>query len=174
MKKISNVLSDIFIRYFLVFLLGFGNLYVFYIIFTPLTSQVIYFLLTLFGETIIKDGIFYFNNFDFKIIGACVAGAAYYLLFVLVMISGAIKWKKRIMMLLFGFISLFLLNVLRIFVLVHLYWSVYFSFIHWWLWHVFSILLVVGIWFLMVKIFKIKSVPFVTDFKYILKLSKKS
>ncbi|MDD4563693.1 MAG: hypothetical protein PHF09_02355, partial [Candidatus Nanoarchaeia archaeon] len=39
-----------------------------------------------------------------------------------------------------------------------------FIFAHWFLWNVMSTLFVVGIWFFMVKIYKIKSYPFLTDF----------
>ncbi len=163
----NRVLIDIFVRYILVFIFGLGNLFIFYFLLTPITINAIYFILGLFGNVVLESGVFYFNGFDFNLIEACVAASAYYLLFVLIMIVKDLNWKKRVFMILSGFGMLFILNIVRILVLVGMYWSVYFDAVHWWLWHVFSILFVVGIWFLLIKLFNVKSTPFWDDFKFI-------
>ena len=161
-----------FVRYFVVFIVGLGDLFLLTLFLSPATVGVVYWILKMFGEVIFESGVFYFNGFDFEIIGACIATSAYYLLFLLVMITQKIELKKRLLMLGCGFLSLFLLNVSRILIMISLYWSSVFADVHWWLWHIFSIIFVVGIWFLMVKIFRIKSTPFWDDFQSILELKR--
>ena len=70
-------------------------------------------------------------------------------------------------MLLFTFLSLLVLNILRIFFLslVFVLGASLFDITHELFWYLGSTIFVVGIWFAGVKIFKVKEIPFYSDLK---------
>ena len=169
-----------FSRYIIIVLLGLFNLFVFYFIFTPLTIYPVYWILNVFfnasiipsSKTIILDGV------SIYLIGACIAGAAYYLLTIL-NLSTPMPIKKRMQSIIFLFITFLILNILRIVVFSVLYLSGYSSFnlAHEITWYFGSTILLVIVWFLSIYIFKIKAIPIYTDVKNIIKdfyYSKKS
>lgn len=172
-KQKNNNLVYLFLRYLLIVLLGLGNLFIFYKIFTPLTIYPVYFLLSLFSSAMLLDKIIIFNGSVIQLIPACIAGAAYYLLVILILSTPNIKTSKRIIVILFSILSLLILNILRIFFLALLTNSVYFDSVHMIFWYALSTIFVVGIWMLAVKIFNIASVPVYSDLKYLLKLIRK-
>ena len=176
MKKRDNSLLDIISRYAALILIGILGLKIFYFIFTFLTIYPTYFLLRFFFKASVIYNFIFVNNLPIEIIGACVAGSAYYLLLILNLSTREIKIKKRIEMLLFSFALFLAINVLRIFFLSILYVNEvsFFDIAHRLLWYAGSIFFVVGIWFLSVKIFKIKETPFCSDLFYLLKLEKNS
>lgn len=165
---------NLFLRYFLIIALAFPNLYLFYLIFTPLTIYPLYFLFNLFFQATLSGNTFLIGNFSIQIINACIAGSAYYLLFILNLSIPNIKLKKRIKMLLFAFSFLLIINILRIFflfvILSFLGYS-YFAFTHKVFWYVLNILFVIAIWFAEVKFLKIKQIPFYSDLKFLYKKS---
>jgi exosortase/archaeosortase family protein len=115
------------------------------------------------------------NSIPIEIIEACVAGSAYYLMLILNLSIPNIKIKKRLLLLLFSFSLFFVVNIIRIIVSSSILVSgaTWFDFAHRLFWYVGSIVFVVGIWFLSVKLFKIKEIPFYTDIKYLFSLAKK-
>ncbi len=169
--------KNIFFRYFLIILVALPNLFLFYFIFTPLTIYPLLFLFNLFFENVLLlNNTFYFTgNYFIEIIGACVAGSAYYLLFILNVSVPKINFKKRLKMILFSFTFLLILNIIRIFILGSMYLSdsIYFDITHKIFWYLGTTLFVVLIWFLEVKIFKIKEVPFYSDVRFLIKKFKK-
>ncbi len=165
-----NKIVDIIIRYALIVIAGLGNLYIFYKIFTPLTIKTIALIL---NAQIIQNTIL-FNSIVIEIIPACVAGSAYYLLFILNFSIPNIKIKTRIKILFFTFLSLFALNIARIILLTLLTNSNLFNAIHLIFWYVLSTIFIIAIWILTIHLFKIKSIPFYTDFKYIHRLITKN
>ena len=72
-------------------------------------------------------------------------------------------------MLLFSFALLLILNIMRIFTLSLILGSSSFGLIHKIFWYLGATIFVVLIWFLEVKIFKIKEIPFYSDFKFLIK-----
>jgi exosortase/archaeosortase family protein len=164
---------DLIIRYLIIVLVAIPNLYLFYAIFTPLTLYPIYFILNLFFDVTLEGISLILNGFQIHIIEACVAGAAYYLLFALNMSVPGIKIKKRATMIGFSFLSLLILNILRILILmlVLFYGASFFDITHKFFWYFLSTLLVVLIWFAEVKLFKIKQIPVYTDMMYLYKKS---
>jgi len=176
MKKRENSLSDLGLRYFILLVIGIIGTPFFYFAFTFLTVNSVYFLLNLFSNpsSLISNTIM-LQNVPIEIIGACVAGSAYYLLLILNLSIPNIALKKRLLIILFSFSILLLINVLRIFALSLLYVSQcpLFDITHKLLWYGGSIIFVVGIWFLSVKIFKIKEIPFYSDIKFLSKDLKK-
>jgi exosortase/archaeosortase family protein len=178
-RKIKNTkfkfsaLFEIFIRYIILASLSIYNLWIFYFIFTPLTVYASYFLLHLVYSQIslVNNLILISGNFPIELIGACVAGSAYYLLLILNLSIPKIKILDRAKLILFSFLSFFIINVLRIFILSMIYVNgvSWFDTAHILLWYLGSIVFVVGIWFAGVKILKIKGIPFYSDLKYLFK-----
>jgi len=173
MDKTLKQFIDISIRYLILILIALPNIYIFYLIFTPLTVYSVYFLLNLFFDCTVTSNVITVSGVPIEIIKACVAGSAYYLLLIFNLSTPKIKFKKRINMIFISFASLLLLNILRIFFLSILFISssIWFDFTHKLFWYLLSIVFVVGIWFAEVKAFKIKEIPFYSDILFLYKKS---
>jgi len=173
MNKIKRRFLDVFARYFILILVAMPNLYLFYLMFTPLTFYPVYFLLNLFFGASLIGGVILSGQIPIELINACIAGSAYYLLLILNLSIPNIKIRKRIKMVLFAFAFLLVINILRIFLLSTLLinGSVFFDLTHKIFWYLFSMLFVVGIWLFEIKIFKIKEIPVYSDLKFLWKNS---
>ena len=168
--KQDDKLFSIFVRYFFIIVLGVGNLFVFYKIFSPLTIYGLGFVLGFFRNVDIIGNIVYFGLDSIEIIPSCVAGAAYYFLFSLVMACRMeIKTRFKAIGALIG--SFFLFNMIRLIVLSFLIGGASFEVVHWISWHLMSTLVVVALWIFAIKIFKIEAIPVWDDFKYLFSLS---
>lgn len=179
MKKIKKRLLEIYniiIRYFILILVGIPNLWIFYFIFTPLTVYSVFFLTKLFFDVSLlsKDIILINNEIPIEFVKACIAGSAYYLLLILNLSIPKIKFNKRIKMILFVFSFFLIINVARIFLLTLVFMKGYsfFEEIHLFFWYFLSIAFVIVIWFIEVKIFKIREIPVYSDLKFIFSKSK--
>jgi exosortase/archaeosortase family protein len=175
MKKTSNQFLDFLIRYGLLIIVAIPNFWLFYLIFTPLTVGVTNFFLNMFyGTVLLENSIKITADLSIEIIEACVAGSAYYLLFILNLSLRKLDLKKRVKMILSSFIALFLVNTLRIiiFSVLAVEKVSWFDFAHKLFWYIGSIVLVILIWFAEVKFFKIKQIPFVEDIKFLYKKRK--
>lgn len=163
--------KDFLARYIIQILVAIPNLWIFYFVFTPITIYPLYFLFDLFFDAYLVENVITVGDIPVEIIPACVAGAAYYLLLILNLATPKIEIKKRIKMIFFAFASLLIINILRMFFLILLYFvdPSLFYITHKVLWYTLSIFLVVGIWFTEVNIFKIKEIPFYSDLKYLYK-----
>jgi|TARA_Y100000310_G_scaffold342368_1_gene445357 exosortase/archaeosortase family protein len=167
MKK-GKRLFNLFLRYIILIIIAIPNLYLFYLILTPLTIYPSFFLLDLFFNVAIEGSmIFVQGKGVIEIIPACVAGAAYYLLLVLNLSIPDIKPKKRLTMILYAFSILLLANILRIFILTISTSSNLFNVAHHLFWYFFSTLFVAIIWFSEVKMFKIHEIPIYSDIKFL-------
>ena len=178
MKDVTKNIFKIFTRYLVLLFASFSGLWIFYFIFTPLTVHPVYFLLGLFFDVALLSSrviLLISQNIPIEIVNACVAGSAYYLLLILNLTTPGIKVKTRTKMILFSFLSLLIVNVLRIFLLTLLVVSdsVFFDITHILFWYVLSTAFVVIIWFAEVKIFKIKEIPLYSDIKYLRSQSNK-
>ena len=165
---------NILLRYLILILVALPGLWVFYFIFTPLTIYPVYFLLGLFFDVTFLSKInILINNVPIELISACIAGSAYYLLLILNLSTPKIKLKTRIYAILLSFAAFLILNILRIFILGSLAVTgfTYFNVTHAIFWYGFSTIIVVGIWFAEVKIYKIKKIPFYSDIKFLYKKS---
>lgn len=142
------------------------SLSLFYKIFLPLTLWPVYFLLRIFYDVFITGNILSVVGIKIELINACIAGSAYYLLLVLNLTTN-MKARQRFYSIIFSFSSFLILNILRIFFLSILYIKnfVFFDITHKLFWYALSVLFVVGIWFLTVKLFKIKNIPVYSDIK---------
>ena len=174
MKKDPKKFFDIFIRYFILLLIAFPNLYFFYLIFTPLTLYPVYFLINLFFDVSLNGTSILINSqSSIDLIPACIAGSAYYLLLILNLSLPNVKNLKRIKMVVFSFLLLLVINILRIFILSLFVISDSFLFdvTHKFFWYFMSTIFIILIWFLEVKLFKIKEIPFYSDLKFLYKKS---
>ncbi len=170
-KQLEKVVG-MFSRYFFLLLLGIGNLYIFYKILTPLTIQSVGMILSLFTKTIISGNMILMKGVVIEIVPACVAGAAFYLLFLLIFSTAEVKPRKRFFALVTSVSILFFLNVIRIVFLSLIVDKTYFFVIHWLLWYIASTVFVVAVWFFIVRLYKIKSIPIYSDVKYLTSLRK--
>lgn len=172
LSKIKKQLQGLLIRYLIMILIALSSFWVFYFVFTPITVYSVYFLIMLFFDASLVGNIIFINNkIPIELIPACIAGSAYYLLFILNLSIPKIKLKKRINMILFSFASLLIINILRIFLLIIIYIKDYsfFDITHKLFWYFISIIFVIGIWFTEVRLFKIKDIPFYSDMKFLYK-----
>ncbi len=170
MKKKSKKFLDIFARYLILILIALPNLWLFYFLFTKLTIYPVYFLLSLFFDVSLTGNLITISNwFPIGIIGACVAGSAYYLLVILNLSTPNIKTKQRFIMLAWAFTVFLIVNVFRIFALslVFISGSAWFDFSHKLFWYLGSVFFILCIWFGEVRLFRIKQIPFYSDIKFL-------
>jgi exosortase/archaeosortase family protein len=156
---------NLLLRYIILALLAFNNLYLFYAILTPITVYSSYFLIKLVLPVTINNITIASNNESIMLVKACIAGSAFYLLTIL-NLTTPMPLKKRILSLLFSYLSLFILNVLRIFIVAALFFnnSTFFDVSHKLFWYLLSIIFVILIWFASAYLFQIKSIPVYSDF----------
>ncbi len=170
----KSFIYSIFIRYIILVLVALPNFWIFYFLFTPLTVYPVYILLNIFFDVILSSNVIFFANIvsPIEIVDACVAGSAYYLLLIFNLSIPNIDFSKRLKMISFAFGSFLIINILRIVILsaIFVLKPDMFDITHKLSWYLGSIILVVGIWFLEVKKFNIKEIPFYSDVKSILKL----
>lgn len=160
-------------RYLLVFVFG-VFISIFYLIFTPLTLLFLKLIFNLFFEVKVVKNFLIFNSTLIEIIPACVGGSAYYLLLALNFLTPNIKIKKRLGILLISFFSFFVFNLLRLFFLILLeFKGIETNFYHKFFWYFGSTLFVFALWILLVKLFKIKEIPVISDFTWLFSLAKK-
>jgi len=144
-----------------------------YLIMTPLTVYPVDFLLKIFVKvTLITSDVLYplLNLGDktlIEIVPACIAGSAYLGLLIL-NLTVPMGGKKRVYSITLSILILLILNILRItiFSLLYYYNIPYVDFTHKFFWYILSIVFVVGLWFLIVKTFKIKEIPVYSDIKF--------
>ena len=151
MKNKDQTLGTI-IRYLILVIVAIPGFIYLYYIFSPLTLYPVYFLLNLiYSCTSLSGNIITLKGmFLIEIIGACIAGSAYYFLLILNLSIPNIKWKKRLVMVGFAFGTFLIINILRIFLLSIMYVSEssFFDVTHKVFWYLGSTLFVVLIWFI--------------------------
>lgn len=159
-------------RYLIILLLALGNLYLFYAIFTPLTVYPSYIIIKLISQSaqLINPTTIKVLNYEILFIPACIAGSAYFLLFLL-NLTAPMPVKVRVKSLAFLVCSFLILNIFRITLFTILFVSefAYFGIFHLAFWYAGSTIFVAVLWFVNVKIFKIKSIPGFTDINNLLK-----
>ncbi len=170
-KADNNQIKSLILRYLIIILIAIPNLYLFYFILTPLTIYPIYFVLNLFTQVELIYPSILIKGHIVELISACIAGSAYYLLFILNLSIPSVKFKKRLRMILFAFSTLLAVNIFRIIFLTILFINdlTFFDFSHKIFWYFLSTIFVVLIWFSEVKIFKLKQIPVYSDLKNIYK-----
>ncbi|NCO11009.1 hypothetical protein CO038_04270 [Candidatus Pacearchaeota archaeon CG_4_9_14_0_2_um_filter_39_13] len=164
-------LSTLLIRYTVLIVLGLFNLVAFYYIFTPLTIYPAFFFISKIFEDAVLVSVsptpaVLFNGYIARIIPACIAGSAYYLLLIL-NLTTPMNAGKRAGSIFFLFASFLVLNIARITLFAALVpvGFEYFDATHEFTWYFGSTIMVVVIWFANVLIFKIREIPVYSDLK---------
>lgn len=165
----NKPLAFMLLRYLTLLILGIF-LSIFYIIFTPLTIYPVNFILNLIYTSNISGNSIILPSAIIEIVEACIAGSAYFLLLIL-NLSTPMELKKRTYSLLFIFVSLLIINIMRIIIFSILFVENFslFYLTHKFFWYVLSAFLVIVIWITNIFIFKIKKIPVYSDFSRILK-----
>jgi exosortase/archaeosortase family protein len=171
MNKETNPVLDFIFRYSSLLIVGIFSNSIFYFLFTFLTVYPVFFLLNLlFDNVVLMSNIILINQIQIEIVGSCVASSAYFLLLMLNLSTPKINISKRFGILFLTFVTFLIANVLRIVLLslILVNQSQFFDITHKLFWYSISTLFVVSIWFLTVKLFKIKEIPFYSDLKFLL------
>jgi len=156
-------------------LLCFIPLSIFYFIFTPLTIYGIYLLLLTYKPVLLGINLF-IDQYTFVFVKACIAGSAYYLLWLLALLTKDIKLMTRIKMILAGFSLIYIGNLLRVFILILIalnYNIAWFDLVHMFVWNFIISVYVAFVWIFLVSHYKIDSIPIFSDLKYLYKSIKK-
>jgi exosortase/archaeosortase family protein len=175
MERLKNILF----RYGLLALVALSGLGFFYWIFSPLTVYPVFSLFDIFFDPVFCGdcgaNTILIDNFQIEIIGSCIAGSAYLFLLILNLVTPKIKISKRLKMIGSGFLAFLIMNILRIFImgLMYIYGSSWFDFAHKFVWYIGTTVFVILVWFIQVKYFKIKGIPFYSDIKYLYSGTKK-
>jgi exosortase/archaeosortase family protein len=151
----------------------------FYVIFSPLTVFFSFLLLYLLGYSPIlnissNSIIVYGHTLDF--IPACTAASAYFLLVILILLTKNIKILTRIYMFLIGSFLILAINIIRIDILIIIlikYSKVTFETVHLLFWKMLSTIIVALIWITLTFIFKVKTIPVVSDIVHLIKIIRK-
>lgn len=177
MKRKSNSVVSILLRYIILVAVAVPNLWLFYKVFTPLTVYPVQGILSLFFDApLISGNIIILNRLiPIEIIPSCVAGSAYYLLLMLNLFTPEIEIKKRFRMVISAFAVFLVVNIIRIVALSAMAYSNFtlFDITHKLFWYVMSTLFVVGIWFYQVKHFNIQKIPLYSDLKFLYNKSRR-
>ena len=160
------------VRILIALLLFVPSVNIFYFLFSRITLWGSLPFLYLSGYSLNIEGYTLFingQNLDF--VPACVATSAYYLLSLLVLLTPGIKLKNRFYLFLSGSFLIFLMNVIRIDILLYVlveFGENWFDKIHIFFWHFVSSIYVAAVWIFLSYKFKIKSIPVYSDFKFLL------
>jgi len=166
-----NYIINLFLRYSLVLLVSINSMAILSNILTPLTFYPVLLILKLFYSVAgnFSDTLIAVSNnsiwHSISIAEACVATSAYFLLLALNLTTKDILWKKRIKIFLTGAFSLLAINILRIIILAAMVvsGSAFFDSTHFIFWHILSTIIVIAIWLFSIRIYKINSIPIVSD-----------
>lgn len=165
-KRAMGVLA----RYALILVAAASDFFVFYFVFGPLTVYPVHLIIGVFSESFLIGDVLLVEGVPVKFVRACIAGSAYYFLFLLNLSTPGVEIGRRLRVLFLSFLSFLSFNVARILALIWLHFngSSFFDDVHWFLWHFMSTLLVVGIWFFQIRRLGDGKVPVFSDVKFLI------
>ncbi|HLC73603.1 MAG TPA: pacearchaeosortase [Candidatus Nanoarchaeia archaeon] len=152
--------------------------FLFMIFFIP-TIIFPYIILKFIGYNIILDfssQSLLINDLTLNFISACVATSAYQLLAILILLTKDLSFKRMLKIFIVGSLMILLVNIVRILILSLVfinYGYESFNSLHILLWRGAASFIVFFVWIGLVKIFKIKNIPLISDMSYLLKYIKK-
>lgn len=151
----------------------------FYAIFSPLTLFFSFVLLRDLGYNptinLATDTIIVYGH-TLNFIPACTAASAYLLLVLLIILTKEIRLSTRIYMFLLGSFLILSMNIVRIDILIIAlikYSKDFFDTLHLLFWKIISTVFVAFVWILLSVIFKIKTIPVVSDIIYLIESIRK-
>ncbi len=141
-------------------------------ILSPLTVYPSYFIIDLFYNANLINGAIFIENYVIKFIPACIAVLAYALLFFLIILTKDINLRKGIKFFFVGALLILTMNILRIdlllFILIE-FGDNMFDKVHLLFWNFVSGIYVALVWIYLIKKYKIKEIPVVSDIKELYK-----
>lgn len=166
---VKNKIADIGLRYLIILVISLSYPVINLLLIKP-TLYSSYFIINLIYSASILGNSILFNSVQIELIPACIAALAYLLLIVLNLAS-EMPLNTRIRALLFTLSAFFAFNVMRIFILAIMFSSnsIFFDYAHELFWYFGSIIAVFLIWMSSLKLFKIKTTPFLSDIQFILR-----
>ena len=145
-----------------------------YKILIPITLYPSFYILKLIGYNAkLSNTSILINSQTLTFIPACAAASAYILLGILILLTKDIKLKTSLKMFFLGSFIILLANIIRIESLIIVLINGgknYFETLHLLIWKVLSSIFVALVWIFLIKRYKIKSIPLISDFKQIRKL----
>lgn len=142
------------------------------------TMYLSYITMKVIGYNIALNGdLITIGEYTLRFISACAATSAYYLLSILILLTKDIKLKEGIKMFAIGSMIILIMNLARVDILLIVLAENgidMFKSLHIFFWEAVSSLFVAGVWIILVKMFKIKSIPIAGDIKTLYKKIKKS
>jgi len=146
-----------------------------YSIFTPLTIYPIYFFFKIinYQPELIKDFMI-IGGFPLMFVSACIAASAYYLLLILILLTKDIEFKTIIKMFILGSFLILIANIIRVIILILILLHAgvnWFETMHLFLWRLIASVFVAFVWIILIRKYRIKSIPVYSDFKYLLNRS---
>ena len=145
----------------------------FYSILIPITLYTSFYLLKMLNYGVnLQETAIVTDSHILTFIPACTALSAYILLGLLILLTKGIKLKTGFKMLLLGSLMIFTANIIRIDSLIIVLINGgknYFETLHLFIWKILSSIFVAFVWIFLIKRYKIKSVPIISDIKYLRK-----
>ncbi|MDO8556833.1 MAG: pacearchaeosortase [Nanoarchaeota archaeon] len=163
MQKVTNLVVRLIVLLGVLFAMP-----VWYAIVMPITLVASFFMVKMIMPVVLLDNSLQLGNLTLHFIPACAAVPAYILLVLLIGLTSDISWKRRLQMGGLGFLLIFIANLLRIGILIGilvLFGKNLFSAVHLVFWHGVASVYVAVVWMLLVKWFKVKSIPIISDFQ---------
>lgn len=164
--------KELFIRVMIAVLLLIIPVNIFYLLFSKITLWGSLPFLYLIGYSVKVEGYtLFFASRNLEFIPACVATSAYSLLALLILLTKDVKLKGRFYLFISGCFLIFLMNIIRIDILLYLLLELgenWFEKVHIFFWHFISSVYVAAVWIFLTYKFKIDSVPIYSDFRFLL------
>ena len=139
-----------------------------YKILIPITLYPSFYILKLFYKAELSNTLITIENYSLTFIPACAAASAYILLGILILLTKDIKLKTGLKMFLLGSSLILIANIIRIEALILIlinFGKNYFETLHLFIWKVLSSVFVALVWIFLIKFYKIRSIPIISDIK---------
>ncbi|MEK6974313.1 MAG: pacearchaeosortase [Nanoarchaeota archaeon] len=139
---------------------------------TMLFPYLVMILLNYDVEFLFSEKLLLVNGISLEFVKACIATSAYYLLALLILTTKGISLKKSIKMFLIGSLLIYLMNVLRItlIILVIINFGLdWFNIVHMTFWLIISSIYVLLVWIFLIRFYKIKTIPIYSDAVFLIK-----
>ena len=147
---------------------------VLYFLFYPITVLFSYLLLTPYGAMLsFSEKKIFVEGHVLNFVIGCIAPSAYYLLTLLVLFTKELTWIKRVKVWLTGALLILGMNLIRILVIVLIliyFGKNWFDTFHLFFWDVLGTVYIFFVWIILIKWFKIKSIPVYDDLRELYKM----
>lgn len=164
-------------RIFLAFIIIFSS-DLFTLTLLPLTIYPVFFFFdNLDYNVYIINDVLTINGRPAEFVESCLAGSAYMLLVLLILLTKDVSIKKGILMFISGGFAILIINIVRIIILLFILENFsynLFNAVHVIIWLFVSSLSVFVLWLLIARYFEVKSIPVYSDFVNLIRIWKET